>query len=91
VEPITGPVSAPVQAVSRYRRSRSSERPTLNTEFEIDPAANAGVPFAFDEVIRGRRHRHGLNAGECEECRGVCDTYSPQRLNSLILIFPSRR
>jgi len=39
-------------------------------EFEIDPAANAGVPFAFDEVVRGRRHRHRLNAGECEECRG---------------------
>ena len=60
--------------ISRYRSARGcddDEPPALNAEFEIDPAANAGVPFAFDEIVRGRRHRHRLIAGECEECRGV--------------------
>ena len=66
------PVAAPI---SRYKRSRggggSRSPPAINAEFEIDPVANAGVPFAFDEVVRGRRHRHALDAGECEECRDV--------------------
>ena len=56
--------SAPI---SRYKRAR----PAINAEFEIDPLANGGVPFAFDDVVRGRRHRHNLDAGECEECRDV--------------------
>ncbi|KAI9437323.1 hypothetical protein H4582DRAFT_1959318 [Lactarius indigo] len=56
---------------SRYRRARGSSPPAINAEFEIDPGANAGVPFAFDEVVRGRQHRHALGAGECEECRDV--------------------
>jgi hypothetical protein len=91
VEPISGSVPAPVQAGSRYRRSHSGEPPALNAEFEIDPAANAGVPFAFNEVVRGRPHRHRLHAGECEECRGVSGAYSPLLLNTRILIFASRR
>jgi len=78
VEFISGAVSAPVQAISRYRRGRNEEPTALNAEFEIDPTTNGGMPFAFDEVVRGRRHRHGLNAGECEECRGV-SAYSPSR------------
>lgn len=86
VEPISGSAPAPVQASSRYRRSRSGEPPTLNAEFEIDPVANAGMPFAFDEVVRGRRHRHRLNASECEECRGVSGAHSPL-LDAGILIF----
>ncbi|KAN0123049.1 hypothetical protein V8E52_003002 [Russula decolorans] len=60
-------------AISRYKSARGrddDEPPTLNAEFEINPAANAGVPFAFDEIVRGRRHRHRLIASECEECRG---------------------
>jgi hypothetical protein len=59
-------------------------------EFEINPAANAGVPFAFDEVVRGRRHRHRLNAGECEECRGVsvCTLYRYLHYR-LIFVFPA--
>ena len=67
------PSSAPAAVpVSRYRRRpRGSSPPAINAEFEIDPVANAGVPFAFDEVVRGRRHRHALGAGECEECRDV--------------------
>ena len=56
--------SAPI---SRYKRAR----PAINAEFEINPLANGGVPFAFDDVVRGRRHRHNLDAGECEECRDV--------------------
>ncbi|KAN0134620.1 hypothetical protein V8E53_007405 [Lactarius tabidus] len=58
--------SAPI---TRYKRARGVSPAAINAEFEIDPVANAGVPFAFDEVVRGRRHRHGLDAGECEECR----------------------
>jgi len=70
VEFVSGTVSAPVQAISRYRRGRNEEPTALNAEFEINPTMNGGIPFAFDEVVRGRRHRHGLNGGECEECRG---------------------
>lgn len=77
-ESVSGAVSAPVQAISRYRRGRNGGPTTLNAEFEIDPTANAGIPFAFDEVVRGQQHRHGLNAGECEECRGV-GAYSPSQ------------
>jgi len=65
------PTSAPAAPVSRYRRARGSSPPAINAEFEINPVANAGVPFAFDEVVRGRRHRHAMGAGECEECRDV--------------------
>ena len=71
MESVSGAVSAPVQTISRYRRGYKGEPTPLNAEFEIDPAANAGIPFAFDDVVRGRRHRHGLIAGECEECHGV--------------------
>jgi hypothetical protein len=70
-----------VQTISRYKSARrrdDDEPPALNAEFEIDPAANAGVPFAFDEVVRGRRHRHRLIAGECEECRGVSNPSLPR-------------
>lgn len=66
--------------ISRYKSARGrddDEPPALNAEFEIDPAANAGVPFAFDEIVRGRRHRHRLIAGECEECRGVSSPSLP--------------
>jgi hypothetical protein len=73
-EPVPGSTSAvSPPASSRYKCAGGSDGklPALNAEFEIDPAANGGVPFAFDEVVRGRRHRHGLDAGECEECRGV--------------------
>jgi len=64
---------------------RGGGPPALNAEFEIDPVTNAGVPFAFDEVVRGRRHRHRLNAGECEECRGV-SAYSPLQCSRLVVV-----
>jgi hypothetical protein len=68
-------VPPPTAPVSRYKkRTRGAgggSPPAINAEFEIDPMANAGVPFAFDEVVRGRQHRHVLDAGECEECRDV--------------------
>ncbi|KAH9985294.1 hypothetical protein BJV77DRAFT_1084747 [Russula vinacea] len=72
-EPVPGSISAGSHpTISRYKRAggRDGKPPALNAEFEIDPAANGGVPFAFDEVVRAQRHRHRLDAGECEECRG---------------------
>ena len=73
--------------ISRYKSARGrdvDEPPALNAEFEIDPAANDGVPFAFDQVVRGRHHRHRLIAGECEECRGVSSSSLPP-----VTAFPS--
>lgn len=73
-EPVPGSISAGSHpTISRYKQAggRDGKPPALNAEFEIDPAANGGVPFAFDEVVRAQRHRHRLDAGECEECRGV--------------------
>lgn len=61
----------PTAPVSRYKKRTHGSPPAINAEFEIDPMANAGVPFAFDEVVRGRQHRHVLDAGDCEECRDV--------------------
>ena len=92
-EPTTSPSASTVTlpTTSRYKRARGrddDEPPALNAEFEIDPAANAGVPFAFDEVVRGQRHRHRMIAGECEECRGVSSLSSnhsiPCRLDSTL-------
>jgi hypothetical protein len=88
-EPISGSVLAPVQASSCYRRSHSGKPPALNAEFEIDPVANAGMPFAFNEVVRGQCHHHRLNASECKECQGVSGPYSPLLLNAGIPIFAS--
>ncbi|KAH9952638.1 hypothetical protein BC827DRAFT_239660 [Russula dissimulans] len=76
-EPMLESASATLTAVSRYKRMRICEPPALNAEFEIDPVTNAGVPFAFDEVVRGRHDRNRLNAGECEECRGWYDAVGP--------------
>lgn len=80
----TGPASGStvtLPTISRYKTTRGcdgdDEPLPLNAEFEINPAANAGVPFAFDQVVRGRRHRHRLIAGECEECRGVSNSPFP--------------
>ncbi|KAI0271267.1 hypothetical protein BC834DRAFT_922125 [Gloeopeniophorella convolvens] len=67
-EPAAGPSKTPAPT-SRYKRAHGSSPVALNAEFEINPTANAGVPFAFDEVVRGRQHRHALGAGDCEECR----------------------
>ncbi|KAH9971975.1 hypothetical protein BGW80DRAFT_1253047 [Lactifluus volemus] len=50
VEPIPEPKSTSHHIISRYEHIRSVEPSTINAEFEIDPMANAGVPFAFDEV-----------------------------------------
>ncbi|KAI0246569.1 hypothetical protein BJV78DRAFT_1277176 [Lactifluus subvellereus] len=74
------------------KRKKTLKPPALNAEFEIDPAANAGVPFAFDEVVRERRHRHALNAGECEECRGWYTAVGPlpPRLEAPQWCSPSR-
>ena len=83
-ERVPGSVStAPLRANSRHKCDDGEPR-ALNAEFEIDPAANDGVPFAFDEVVRGR-HRHKLNAGECEECRGVSALQPPHR-NTLTVV-----
>jgi hypothetical protein len=84
-EPAVSPSAsaAALPTTSRYKRARrrdNDEPPALNAEFEINPAANAGVPFAFAEIVRGRRHRHRLIAGECEEC---CDVSSPSSNHSI--------
>jgi hypothetical protein len=71
VEPVPKPTSVPLQAASQYKHACSVEPPAINADFEIDPMANAGMLFTFDEAVQEQCHRHTLNVGECEECHKV--------------------
>ncbi|KAI0319872.1 DNA repair protein endonuclease SAE2/CtIP C-terminus-domain-containing protein [Amylostereum chailletii] len=43
----------------------------------INPEANHGLDFQFDEVVRKKQHRHALGAGDCEDCRDYYDAIGP--------------
>lgn len=44
---------------------------TINAQYRVDPARNAGATFAFDEVVRDKCTRQHLEAEDCECCRNV--------------------
>lgn len=45
---------------------------TINAQFEINPSRNGGLSYKYDEVVRGKRDRRQMEAGDCECCRDVC-------------------
>ena len=45
---------------------------TINKCFEINKDANNGLDYQYDEVVRGKQHRHQLDAGDCDLCKEVC-------------------
>lgn len=44
---------------------------TLNARYEINPDANNGLGFQYDEVVRGKHKRSKMCAVDCEDCRAV--------------------
>lgn len=50
----------------------AADQTTINALFEIDPTANAGKDFQYEEVVRKKDQRRKLHAGDCECCRDVC-------------------
>ncbi|TFY51357.1 hypothetical protein EVG20_g11036, partial [Dentipellis fragilis] len=52
-------------------------RSTINAHFEINPAANDGLPFQFDAVVRSKACRAQMEAGECECCRDYYAAVGP--------------
>lgn len=57
-----------------YRFSGAST--TLNALYEINPARNGGLNFAFDEVVRKKEERKKMEAGACPDCIEVRDQVS---------------
>ncbi|TFY79155.1 hypothetical protein EWM64_g4856 [Hericium alpestre] len=50
---------------------------TINAQFEINPEANEGLAFQFDTVVRSKRDRHRMDAGDCECCRDYYEAIGP--------------
>jgi hypothetical protein len=48
-----------------------SDRPALNALYAIDPNANGGLDYQYDEVVRNRDARRRMHGGDCECCRDV--------------------
>lgn len=44
---------------------------TINARFEINPDANEGLEYQYDEVVRGKHKRSRMCAVDCEDCRAV--------------------
>ncbi|KAI0043312.1 hypothetical protein FA95DRAFT_409471 [Auriscalpium vulgare] len=55
----------------------SSRLKTVNAQYEINPAANRGRAFQYDEVVRGKQHRHALGATSCDDCRDYYAAVGP--------------
>ncbi|KIM21731.1 hypothetical protein M408DRAFT_333275 [Serendipita vermifera MAFF 305830] len=62
-------------------RGRISEGPsgntTLNSRYEINPARNGGLNYAYDEVVRKKQERRKLDAGTCADCIEYYKTVGP--------------
>lgn len=45
--------------------------PTFNAQYEINPDANGGLGYKYEEVVRGKHKRSKMCAVDCEDCRAV--------------------
>ncbi|KAI5123623.1 hypothetical protein M0805_003437 [Coniferiporia weirii] len=61
----------PVKRRGRYSDVTSGD--AINALFEIDSSKNDGLAFQFDEIVRGRRQRQKLDAGDCDCCKNYYD------------------
>ncbi|PAV22350.1 DNA repair endonuclease SAE2 ctip carboxy-terminal [Pyrrhoderma noxium] len=50
---------------------------TINKCFEINKDANNGLDYQYDEVVRGKQHRHQLDAGDCDLCKEYYNRLEP--------------
>ncbi|KAG6895039.1 hypothetical protein C0992_003427 [Termitomyces sp. T32_za158] len=55
----------------RYGKN-AAPKDTINAQFEINPSRNGGLNYKYDEVVRAKRDRKQMEAGDCECCRDVC-------------------
>ena len=69
-------------------KSNDGCRTTINALFEINPEANEGISYQYDNVERSKRKRQKIVADDCEFCRDVCSLpslhHSVERLNGHI-------
>ena len=55
----------------------STEEDNVNTDYEIDASRNGGVNHQFEAVVRKRKDRQHLHAGDCECCREYYQAVGP--------------
>ncbi|PVF98898.1 hypothetical protein CPB86DRAFT_873045 [Serendipita vermifera] len=55
----------------------NSPNTSINARYEINPAQNSGLNFAFDEVVRNKEARRKLKAGTCECCKDYYAAVGP--------------
>ncbi|KAG6873164.1 hypothetical protein C0995_002013 [Termitomyces sp. Mi166 len=61
----------------RYGKNATSPKGTINAQFEINPTRNRGLDYQYDEVVRGRKDRKRMDAGDCECCRDYYEAVGP--------------
>ncbi|KAL5534273.1 hypothetical protein ACEPAG_735 [Sanghuangporus baumii] len=55
----------------------SDTKEAINALYAIDTSKNNGVAFQYDEVVRGKKHRQRLEAGDCDCCKEYYDRLEP--------------
>ncbi|KAL5495299.1 hypothetical protein ACEPAI_762 [Sanghuangporus weigelae] len=67
-----------VSSVSGKMKGRYSDtKEAINALYAIDTSKNNGVAFQYDEVVRGKKHRQRLEAGDCDCCKEYYDRLEP--------------
>ncbi|KAI0363977.1 hypothetical protein BV20DRAFT_1061585 [Pilatotrama ljubarskyi] len=61
----------------RYGQQLQARKETINAQYELDPARNEGVGFQYEEVVRDKRRRKHMHAGDCECCRDYYEAVGP--------------
>ncbi|KAF8191271.1 DNA repair protein endonuclease SAE2/CtIP C-terminus-domain-containing protein [Pholiota molesta] len=61
----------------RYGKSNAVTQPALNAIYAIDPNANGGLDYQYDEVVRNRDARRRMHGGDCECCRDYYESVGP--------------
>ncbi|KAI0357674.1 hypothetical protein OH77DRAFT_1519049 [Trametes cingulata] len=61
----------------RYKPQLQAGKETINAQFALDPARNEGVGFQYEEVVRDKRKRKHMHAGDCECCRDYYEAVGP--------------
>jgi len=85
--------TSPIKRRGRYSKASTFSREDNESDYEINPVANAGVHHPFEEVVRGKASRRTLNAADCEECRDYYEAVGPMppRLQAPLWRTPPRR
>ncbi|OCB88558.1 hypothetical protein A7U60_g4261 [Sanghuangporus baumii] len=67
-----------VSSVSGKTKGRYSDtKEAINALYAIDTSKNNGLAFQYDEVVRSKKHRQRLEAGDCDCCKEYYDRLEP--------------